>query len=35
MGLKIVADQVPGIQVIVTGSSSFELAGQAGEPLTG
>lgn len=34
-GLKIVVDQVPGIKVIVTGSSSFELAGQVGEPLTG
>jgi hypothetical protein len=35
MGLKILVDQVPGIKVIVTGSSSFELAGQVGEPLTG
>ena len=35
MGLKIIVDHVPGIQVIVTGSSSFELAGQVGEPLTG
>jgi uncharacterized protein len=35
MGLKIIVDQVPGIRVIVTGSSSFELAGQVGEPLTG
>jgi predicted AAA+ superfamily ATPase len=35
MGLKIIVDQVPGIRVIVTGSSSFELAGQIGEPLTG
>ncbi len=34
-GLKIIVDQIPGIQVIVTGSSSFELAGQIGEPLTG
>ncbi len=33
--LKIIVDQVPGIHVIVTGSSSFELAGQVGEPLTG
>jgi len=33
--LKIIVDQVPGIRVIVTGSSSFELAGQIGEPLTG
>jgi hypothetical protein len=35
MGLKIIVDQVPGIKVIATGSSSFELAGQVGEPLTG
>lgn len=33
--LKIIVDQVPDIRVIVTGSSSFELAGQTGEPLTG
>jgi len=33
--LKIIADQIPGIRVIATGSSSFELAGQLGEPLTG
>ncbi len=35
VGLKIIVDQVPGIKVIATGSSSFELLGQAGEPLTG
>jgi uncharacterized protein len=35
MALKIIVDQVPGMRVIVTGSSSFELAGQVGEPLTG
>lgn len=35
MGLKILVDQVPGLRVIATGSSSFELAGQVGEPLTG
>jgi uncharacterized protein len=35
MGLKIIVDQIPDIRVIVTGSSSFELAGQTGEPLTG
>lgn len=34
-GLKIMVDEIPGIKVIVTGSSSFELAGQVGEPLTG
>lgn len=33
--LKILVDQIPGIQIIATGSSSFELAGQIGEPLTG
>jgi len=35
MALKIIVDQVPDIRVIATGSSSFELAGQIGEPLTG
>ncbi|MBI5839877.1 MAG: ATP-binding protein [Chloroflexi bacterium] len=35
MGLKIIVDQLPELRVIVTGSSSFELAGQVGEPLTG
>ncbi len=34
-GLKILVDQVPNIRVIATGSSSFELLGQVGEPLTG
>lgn len=34
-GLKIIADQMPGIKIIATGSSSFELSGQIGEPLTG
>lgn len=33
--LKILVDQVPGIRIIATGSSSFDLAGQVGEPLTG
>jgi predicted AAA+ superfamily ATPase len=33
--LKILVDEVPGIRLIATGSSSFELAGQVGEPLTG
>lgn len=33
--LKIIVDQIPGIRIIATGSSSFELAGQIGEPLTG
>jgi hypothetical protein len=35
MGLKIIVDQLPHVRVVVTGSSSFELAGQVGEPLTG
>lgn len=34
-GLKILVDEIPGIKIIVTGSSSFGLAGQIGEPLTG
>jgi predicted AAA+ superfamily ATPase len=34
-GLKILVDNIPGIRIIVTGSSSFELSGQIGEPLTG
>ncbi len=34
-GLKMMVDEVPGIKVIATGSSSFDLAGQIGEPLTG
>ena len=35
IGLKILVDQAPNIKIIVTGSSSFELAGQIGDPLTG
>lgn len=35
MGLKIIVDEIPGIKVIVTGSSSFDLANKIGEPLTG
>jgi len=34
-GLKILVDQIPNLQIIATGSSSFELSGQIGEPLTG
>jgi predicted AAA+ superfamily ATPase len=34
-GLKIIVDHMPGTKVIATGSSSFELSGQVGEPLTG
>lgn len=33
--LKILVAQIDGIRILVTGSSSFELAGQTGEPLTG
>lgn len=35
MGIKILVDQIPNIKVIATGSSSFDLANQIGEPLTG
>lgn len=35
MGLKILVDQIPNIKILATGSSSFELSGQVGEPLTG
>jgi predicted AAA+ superfamily ATPase len=33
--LKIINDTMPHVAVIVTGSSSFVIAGQIGEPLTG
>jgi len=35
ISLKIMIDNRKDIQIIVTGSSSFELLGQIGEPLTG
>lgn len=35
MVLKIIHDNYPDIQLIVTGSSSFELAGKINEPMTG
>ncbi len=35
LGMKLMVDNIPGIQVMATGSSAFELAGQTGEPLTG
>ena len=35
LGLKILVDNLPQIKVIATGSSSFDLAGKTGEPLTG
>lgn len=34
-GLKIIVDNRPDMRVIATGSSSFDLAHQTGEPLTG
>ena len=35
MALKILVDQIPGLRVIATGSSSFDLVQSVGEPLTG
>lgn len=35
MALKIIVDQHPRVQIIATGSSSFGLAHEVGEPLTG
>ncbi|MEK7173338.1 MAG: ATP-binding protein [Patescibacteria group bacterium] len=35
MALKILVDQVEGLMVIATGSSSFDLSQKIGEPLTG
>ena len=35
MGLKIIIDQHPDLKVIATGSSSFDLSLNVGEPLTG
>lgn len=34
-GLKILVDHLPSLRIIATGSSSFDLAGAVGEPLTG
>ncbi len=33
--LKLIVDQIPDVRVIVSGSSTFDLAHQTGEPLTG
>jgi hypothetical protein len=33
--IKLVTDNIPSVKVIATGSSSFELANQINEPLTG
>jgi uncharacterized protein len=35
LALKIITDQIKDVQVIATGSSSFELSSQVNEPLTG
>lgn len=35
LNLKILVDSIPTIRIIATGSSSFELAHQVGEPLVG
>ena len=34
-GLKLLVDQFPKMNIIVTGSSSFDLSNKIGEPLTG
>lgn len=33
--LKLINDQIKDVQLVATGSSSFELANQINEPLTG
>lgn len=35
LNLKMLVDHVPGLKIIATGSSSFDLSHQTGEPLTG
>lgn len=35
LGLKLIADHIPNIKVIATGSASFDLANKVGEPLVG
>lgn len=35
LGLKLLVDHLPEIKVVASGSSSFELASNIGEPLTG
>lgn len=35
LNLKLVTDSLPGVTVLVTGSSSFDLKNQLGEPLVG
>jgi predicted AAA+ superfamily ATPase len=33
--LKLIVDEIPGIKILVTGSSAFDLVQHMGEPLTG
>ncbi|MDP3997503.1 MAG: ATP-binding protein [bacterium] len=35
LNLKIMVDQIPGIKIIASGSATFDLARQVGEPLVG
>lgn len=35
MKLKLMVDEIPGLAIVATGSSSFDLHNQAGEPLVG
>lgn len=35
LALKLITDEIPDIQIIASGSSSFELADKTSEPLTG
>ena len=35
LNIKLMLDHIPGIKVVASGSSSFDLAQQTGEPLTG
>ena len=35
LNLKLLVDHVDGLRIVATGSSSFDLAAQTGEPLTG
>jgi uncharacterized protein len=35
LNLKIIVDNIKGLKIIATGSSSFDLANQVGEPLVG
>jgi predicted AAA+ superfamily ATPase len=34
-GLKLLVDHIPNLRILATGSSSFDLSGKLGEPLTG